>query len=199
MTSSKEEFDETGPERSSPIPTGFQHLDNLLGNGLQCSEVVILAGCTSFGKSALALNIARTVAGQGKRVGIFSLEQTGAQIEMRLLASETKIDLYRIHIGMVSNNEESRLLDACDTLPGLPIHIDDTPRQTIAYIQEEAHRIQEEHGLDLLIIDYLQLIAGNGHPEYRVQEMSEISRSIKALARELDIPIIAMLTTQPRN
>ncbi len=175
----------------SPVPTGFPGIDNLLGNGLQRSDMIVLAARPSLGKSTLAFNIARSAADSGNRVGIFSLEMSRDQIGMRLLASEANVDSYRIRIGLLSNDEESRLLDAIGILSDLPLYIDDTPIQTIVDMRGKARRLQTERGLDLVVIDYLQLIGGGGRIDNRAQEMGEISRSIKGMARDLDIPVIA--------
>lgn len=182
-----------GPDAAhiSPVATGFPSIDNLLGNGMQRSDMIVLAARPSLGKSTLAFNIARAAADSGNRVGIFSLEMSREQIGMRLLASEANVDSYRIRIGLLSNDEESRLLDAIGVLSDLPVFIDDTPIQTIVDMRGKARRLQAERGLDLLIIDYLQLIGGGGRIDNRAQEMGEISRSIKAMARDLDIPVIA--------
>ena len=182
-----------GPDAAhiSPVATGFPGIDNLLGNGMQRSDMIVLAARPSLGKSTLAFNIARAAATDGNRVGIFSLEMSRDQIGMRLLASEAEVDSYRIRIGLLSNDEESRLLDAIGVLSDLPVYIDDTPIQTIVDMRGKARRLQAERGLDLLIIDYLQLIGGGGRIDNRAQEMGEISRSIKGMARDLDIPVIA--------
>ena len=182
-----------GPDAAhiSPVPTGFPGLDNLLGNGMQRSDMIVVAARPSLGKSTLAFNIARAAADSGNRVGVFSLEMSRDQIGMRLLASEANVDSYRIRIGLLSNNEESRLLDAIGVLSDLPIYIDDTPIQTIVDMRGKARRLQSERGLDLVIVDYLQLIGGSGRIDNRAQEMGEISRSIKGMARDLDIPVIA--------
>ncbi len=182
-----------GPDAAhiSPVATGFPGIDNLLGNGMQRSDMIVLAARPSLGKSTLAFNIARAAADSGNRVGIFSLEMSRDQIGMRLLASEADVDSYRIRIGLLSNDEESRLLDAIGVLSDLPVYIDDTPIQTIVDMRGKARRLQSERGLDLLIIDYLQLIGGGGRIDNRAQEMGEISRSIKGMARDLDIPVIA--------
>ena len=182
-----------GPDAAhiSPVATGFPGIDNLLGNGMQRSDMIVLAARPSLGKSTLAFNIARAAADSGNRVGIFSLEMSRDQIGMRLLASEANVDSYRIRIGLLSNDEESRLLDAIGVLSDLPIYIDDTPIQTIVDMRGKARRLQSERGLDLIIIDYLQLIGGGGRIDNRAQEMGEISRSIKAMARDLDIPVVA--------
>lgn len=182
-----------GPDAAhiSPVATGFPGIDNLLGNGMQRSDMIVLAARPSLGKSTLAFNIARAAADSGNRVGIFSLEMSRDQIGMRLLASEANVDSYRIRIGLLSNDEESRLLDAIGVLSDLPVFIDDTPIQTIVDMRGKARRLQSERGLDLLIIDYLQLIGGGGRIDNRAQEMGEISRSIKGMARDLDLPVIA--------
>ena len=182
-----------GPDAAhiSPVATGFPGIDNLLGNGMQRSDMIVLAARPSLGKSTLAFNIARAAATDGNRVGIFSLEMSRDQIGMRLLASEAEVDSYRIRIGLLSNDEESRLLDAIGVLSDLRVYIDDTPIQTIVDMRGKARRLQAERGLDLLIIDYLQLIGGGGRIDNRAQEMGEISRSIKGMARDLDIPVIA--------
>ena len=182
-----------GPDAThiAPVPTGFQGIDNLLGNGMQRSDMIVLAARPSLGKSTLAFNVARAAADSGNRVGIFSLEMSRDQIGMRLLASEANVDSYRIRIGLLSTEEETRLLDASGALSDLPIYIDDTPIQTIVDMRGKARRLQSERGLDLIIIDYLQLIGGGGRIDNRAQEMGEISRSIKGMARDLDVPVIA--------
>ena len=182
-----------GPDAAhiSPVATGFPGIDNLLGNGMQRSDMIVLAARPSLGKSTLAFNIARAAADSGNRVGIFSLEMSRDQIGMRLLASEADVDSYRIRIGLLSNDEESRLLDAIGILSDLPLYIDDTPIQTIVDMRGKARRLKSERGLDLVIIDYLQLIGGGGRIDNRAQEMGEISRSIKGMARDLDVPVIA--------
>lgn len=175
----------------APVTTGFPGIDNLLGNGMQRSDMIVVAARPSLGKSTLAFNIARGAAESGNRVGIFSLEMSRDQIGMRLLASEANVDSYRIRIGLLSNDEESRLLDSIGVLSDLPLYFDDTPIQTIVDMRGKARRLQSERGLDLVIIDYLQLIGGGGRIDNRAQEMGEISRSIKGMARDLDIPVIA--------
>lgn len=175
----------------SPVPSGFQGIDNLLGNGMQRSDMIVLAARPSLGKSTLAFNIGRAAAASGNSVGIFSLEMSRDQIGMRLLASESDVDSYRIRIGLLSSNEEAQLLDAIGVLSDMPMYIDDTPIQTIMDMRGKARRLQAERGLDLVVIDYLQLIGGGGRIDNRAQEMGEISRSIKAMARDLDVPVIA--------
>lgn len=175
----------------APVLTGFPDIDKLLGGGLQRSDMFVLAARPSLGKSTLAFNIARNAAGSGSTVGIFSLEMSREQIGMRLLASEANVDSYRLRLGLLSEAEERRLLDAIGMLSDLPMFIDDTPIQTIVDMRGKARRLQAERGLDLLIIDYLQLIGGTGRIDNRAQEMGEISRSIKGMARDLDIPVLA--------
>lgn len=182
-----------GPDAAhdSPVPSGFLGIDNLLGNGMQRSDMIVLAARPSLGKSTLAFNIARAAAAAGYAVGIFSLEMSRDQIAIRMLASEANVDSYRIRIGLLSNAEEAQVLDAIGMLSDLPVYIDDTPIQTIVEMRGKARRLKAERGLDLVIIDYLQLIGGGGRIDNRAQEMGEISRSTKAMARDLDIPVIA--------
>lgn len=174
------------------IPTGFVDLDKLLG-GLQRSDLVILAGRPGLGKSTLAMNIAQYAAAQGALTGVFSLEMSAEQLALRLLASEAQVDSQRLRRGgPFSETQESRIMDSIGHLSDLPIYIDDTPLQTIVEMRGKSRRLQIERSLDLLIVDYIQLIRGNStRSDNRVQEMSEISRSLKALARDLDIPVLA--------
>ena len=172
------------------IPTGFVDLDKLLG-GLQRSDLIILAGRPGLGKSTLAMNIAQFATTHGAVVGTFNLEMSAEQLVMRLLSSESKIDTQRLRQGLYNEREERRIFDSIGLLSDLPFYIDDTPLQTIVEMRGKSRRLQAERGLDLLIVDYIQLIRGNGRNENRVQEMSEISRSLKGLARDLDIPVLA--------
>ena len=176
----------------APVPTGFSDMDKLLGGGLQRSDMMVLAARPSLGKSTLAFNIARHASEQGARVGVFSLEMGAEQIGIRLLSSEANVDSHRLRLGMVSEAEHRRELDAIGLLSELPIYIDDTPIQGVVEMRGKARRLQAERGLDLLIVDYLQLIGGTtGRSEYRVQEMGEISRSLKGMARDMDVPVLA--------
>ena len=183
---------ELGDPSRQPVRTGFRDLDTLLG-GFQRSDMIVLAARPSIGKSTIALNVARNAAADGMNVGIFSLEMGREQIGLRLLSSEANIDSYRLRVGLVSESEERRLLDSIGALSDLPLYIDDTPIQGIVEMRGKARRLQSEKGLDLLVVDYLQLIAGSsrGRIDNRVQEMGEISRSLKGLARDLDIPVLA--------
>ena len=176
----------------APVPTGFTSLDKLLGGGLHRSDLTVLAARPSLGKSTLAFNIARYAAEQGATVGIFSLEMSAQQIAIRLLSSEASVDSYRMRLGMVSEAEHRREMNAIGVLSELPIYIDDTPIQWIVEMLGKARRLQTERGIDLLIIDYLQLIRDpSRRTENRVQEMAEISRTFKGIARDLDIPVLA--------
>lgn len=176
---------------AAPIPTGLADLDQLLG-GLQRADLVVLAARPSVGKSALAVNIARNAAAQGAVVGLFSLEMGKEQIAHRLLASETGIDTHRLRLHLYSTEEERRLIDAVGRLSDLNIYIDDTPMQTMVGLQSRARLLQFQHHVDLMVVDYLQLIQGTSNrPENRVQEISEISRSLKMLARWLNVPVLA--------
>jgi replicative DNA helicase len=176
--------------RLAPVITGFSQIDELLGGGLQRSDLVIIAARTSLGKSTLALNMARHAATQGFSVGVFSLEMSGEQIAMRLLASEANVDSHRLRINLINNDEETRVLDAIGMLSDLPLYIDETPFQTMMEIRGKSRRLQSERGLDFLIVDYLQLI-DTGRNDNRAMALGEVSRSLKSLARELDIPILA--------
>ncbi|MBT3412511.1 MAG: replicative DNA helicase [Candidatus Jacksonbacteria bacterium] len=180
------------------IPTGFTDLDNLL-SGLQKSDLVILAARPSVGKTTFALDIAREAAVKNKtKVGIFSLEMSKEQLVDRLLATQAGIDLWKMRTGKLSHGEGSdefpRIGQAMGVLSEAPIFIDDTPMANIMQIRTKCRRLQTEHGLDLIIIDYLQLMEGRNSSagENRVQEVSEISRGLKAVARELQVPVLAL-------
>ena len=173
------------------VPTGFKDLDKLL-SGLQKSELIILAARPSMGKTALALNIARTAAGYGIPVGIFSLEMASPQIAMRLLCSEAKVDAHLVRIGKLPDDQMSKLSNALGTLEKAPIYIDDSPAMTIMEIRSKARRLAIENNIGLLVVDYLQLVHGVGRVESRQIEIAQISQALKALAKELDIPVMAL-------
>ncbi|MSQ11677.1 MAG: replicative DNA helicase [Dehalococcoidia bacterium] len=182
-----------GPLQSgtAPIPTGLGDLDQLLG-GLQRSDLTILAARPSVGKSALALNIARNAAAQGAVVGLFSLEMSRDQLATRLLSSETGIDTHRLRLGLYGQEEERRLVDAVGRLSDLKIYMDDSPMLTILSLRSRVRRLHLQYKTDLIVVDYLQLLQGTSNrTENRVQEISEISRSLKTLARELNVPVLA--------
>jgi replicative DNA helicase len=173
------------------IPTGFFDLDKHLG-GLQKSDLIILAARPSMGKTSLALDILRYVGVNTKTpVGIFSLEMGKDQLVDRLLSAQTDIDLWKIRTGQLEDADFERLQEGMGILAESPIFIDDAAGGNIMEIRTKARRLQSEHSLGLIIIDYLQLMAGR-NTENRVQEVSEISRSLKILARELNVPVIAL-------
>lgn len=175
------------------IRSGFMDLDSLLG-GFHRSDLVICAARPSVGKSSLLLNFARNAAvGQNARVAIFTIEMSGEQLAQRLLASESGVDASRLRLGQMSEIEERRAMTATGELSGLEIYIDDSSLVTVGQLQTKLRRLSQQlGGLDLVIIDYLQLMQGGGRSrDNRVQEVSEISRGLKMLARDLDVPIIA--------
>ena len=173
------------------LPTGFFDLDRKLG-GLQKSDLIILAARPSMGKTSLALDIMRYVAVHTKTpVGIFSLEMSKDQLVDRLLAAQTDIDFWKIRTGQLEDPDFERLQEGMGMLADSPIYIDDTAGGNIMEIRTKARRLQAEHNLGLIIVDYLQLMAGR-NTENRVQEVSEISRSLKILARELNVPVLAL-------
>ena len=177
----------------SPIATGFPDLDKLLGGGLQRSDLAIIAARPSLGKSTLAFNIARHAAEQLARVAVFSLEMSAEQIVIRLVASEANVDSHRMRTGNLDSEGTQREHDAIGYLSELPIYIDETPFQRIVEMRSKITRLHNEEPIDLLIVDYIQLIAGSsGRSENRVMDMGEISRSLKSIARELDVPVLAL-------
>lgn len=174
------------------IPTGLADLDKLLG-GLQRSDMVVMAGRPGMGKTSLALSIALQAARQyQKRVAIFSLEMSDEQLVQRLVSAETGIDSQRLRLGNIKADEWPTFYQAIRLLSETSIFIDDTPAISALELRSKARRLHAEHGLDLLIVDYLQLMSGGSRSENRQQEISFISRSIKGLARELNIPILAL-------
>ncbi|MBI4135098.1 MAG: replicative DNA helicase [Candidatus Sungbacteria bacterium] len=178
------------------VPTGFTDLDNLIG-GLQKSDLIILASRPSLGKTSLALDIARNAALKANAtVGIFSLEMSREQLVDRLISAQAHVDLWRLRTGKLSaegdDNDFIRIRDAMEELSKAPLFIDDAAMPTVMQIRAMARRLQAEHSLDLVVIDYLQLIKGAGNTDNRVQEVSEISRSLKGLAKELNVPVLAL-------
>ncbi len=178
------------------LPTGFYELDNILA-GLQNSNLIILAARPSLGKTSLAMDIARNVATREKiPVGIFSLEMSQEELIDRLLCSQANIDLWKLRTGRLSsegeNDDFSRIGQAMGALSEAPIFIDDAASSSIMEMRTMARRLQAEHGLGLIIVDYIQMMKSQSSIENRVQEISEISRSLKSLARELKIPVLAL-------
>lgn len=185
----------------SGIRTGFKDLDQLT-TGLQKSDLVILAARPSIGKTSLALNFAEYAAvREGKTVGVFSLEMSKEQLVLRLLSSVANIDSQRLRTGFLEEMDFTRLAPAMNTLAEAPVYIDDTPNITTMELRTKARRLQAESGLDMIVVDYLQLMSSSitSRDANRVQEVSEISRGLKALARELQVPVIALsqLSRQP--
>jgi replicative DNA helicase len=184
---------ESGKLRGAP--TYFHDLDNILA-GLQKSDLIILASRPSVGKTTLALDIARNIAIKAKEaVGIFSLEMSKEQLVDRLLCSQAGVDLWKMRTGKLSDQGEdddfTRINQAMGALSEAKIYIDDSATANVMEIRTKARRLQSEHGLGLIVVDYLQLMEGRGR-ENRVQEVSDISRNLKAIARELNIPVLAL-------
>lgn len=174
------------------VNTGFPALDELLG-GMQRSDMIVLAARPSLGKSSLALNIARNAAlEQGAQVAFFSVEMSKEQLVQRLLSSEAAVDSMSVKSRDYTRAQEKRVMDATGKLSGAPIYIDDSPAIRVVEMRSKARRLHYDRGIDLVIVDYLQLIRGDTRSENKVQEISEISRALKALARELNTPLIAV-------
>ncbi len=181
--------------KDSPITgvaTGFDDLD-LKTAGLQRSDLIIVAGRPSMGKTALAINIAEHAAIKEKHsVAVFSMEMPGEQLAMRMMSSLGRIDQHKVRTGKLEDEDWPRLTSAVGILQETKMFIDDTPALTPAELRARCRRISREHGLDLIVIDYLQLMQVAGTSENRATEISEISRSLKAMAKELNVPVIAL-------
>ncbi|NLJ40013.1 MAG: replicative DNA helicase [Clostridiales bacterium] len=174
------------------VETGFADFDAKT-SGLQPSDLILVAARPSMGKTSFALNIGQYAAQNGKvPVAIFSLEMSKNQLVQRMLSCGANVDLQKIRTGELSENEWVELLGAAGNLSMAPIYIDDTPGISVMEMRSKARRLKIEKGLGMIIIDYIQLMSGRGRPESRQQEISEISRSLKALARELDVPVVAL-------
>ncbi len=182
-------------DKLTGVPTGFKDLDAVTG-GWQASDLIILAARPGMGKTALALNWAVAAARKGFPTVVFSLEMSKNQLIMRLLASEAKIDAAKMRRGNLNSNEQDLLMQGMRQLHDLPaqLSIDDTPAITMMELRSRCRRFQREHGLGLIVIDYLQLVGRNVESRYenREREISEISRSLKALAKELSVPVISL-------
>jgi replicative DNA helicase len=179
-------------EMITGVPTGFTDLDRMT-SGLQPGDLVILAARPSMGKTALALNMAQHVAvRKGQPVGIFSLEMSKEQLLMRFLCAESLVDAHKVRTGYLSKDDYRQLIDALSVVSRAPVHIDDSSTLTVMEMRAKSRRLKAEHGLSLIIVDYLQLMSGYGRVENRVQEISGISRGLKALAKELNVPVIAL-------
>ncbi|HBL98733.1 TPA: replicative DNA helicase [Candidatus Dependentiae bacterium] len=173
------------------VPTGYRKLDEYT-SGFQKGDFIVLAARPSVGKTALALSMAKHAAESGVGVGFFSLEMSAEQLTLRLLSSESRVKHHNIRNATISSDEWEDLTHAAARLADMRFFIDDTPMQTIMDVRSKARKLRADHQIKLLVIDYLQLLHGNGWHENRNQEISSISRALKALAKELEIPIIAL-------
>ncbi len=184
-------------EAVTGVPTGFYELDKLT-SGLQPSDLIIIAGRPSMGKSALATNIAQYAAANcgGRAVVMFSLEMSKESLVMRMLCGEARVDGTKVRTGYLGDRDFPRLAMAAGRLADLPFYIDDTPALSVLELRAKARRLQREHerdgGLALIVVDYLQLMRAHKDVDNREQEISLISRSLKALAKELNVPVIAL-------
>ncbi|MBP8974362.1 MAG: replicative DNA helicase [Anaerolineae bacterium] len=173
------------------VPTGFTDLDDLLG-GLQKSDLVIVAGRPGMGKTSWLLSAAHNAALTGARVAIFSMEMSNEQIVQRLISSETGINTHKLRLGQLKDREWALFVEAVGRLSKLNVFLDDTPALTPLQMRAKCRRLYSEHGLDLILVDYLQLMnAGVGFSDNRVQEISFISRNLKHIAREMNVPVVA--------
>lgn len=174
------------------LATGFTDFDNLT-SGLQPSELIVLAARPSVGKTALALNIAQYVAVHlGQPAAVFSLEMAKESLLLRLMGAEARVDQQRFRTGYLSREEQGRVVAASARLAQAPLFIDDTPALNVLEMRAKCRRVQAEHGLGLVVVDYMQLMSGRGRFENRTQEVSSISRGLKALAKELRAPVLAL-------
>lgn len=193
LTESFDRIDELHKDKNTirGVPTGFRDLDNILA-GLQQSDLIIVAARPSMGKTSLALNMAQFVAAkEGMPVAVFSLEMSKEQLVDRLICNEAGIDSWKLRTGNLDDDDFPRIGTAMATLSEAPLYIDDSAGLNVLEMRTKARRLQAEHGLGLVVVDYIQLIQGNGSSN-RVEEVSEISRSLKGLARELNVPVVAL-------
>jgi replicative DNA helicase len=173
------------------VPMGFAELDELT-SGLQPADLVIVAARPSMGKTSLVLNIAQSVGLKGMCVGFFSLEMSKEQLFLRMLTSEARIDAHRLRTGFLGEQDWDKLSTALGTLSEARVFIDDTPSIGVLEMRAKARRLAAEHGLHLLVVDYIQLMQARGRSENRTQELAGISRSLKGLAKELNVPIVVL-------
>jgi replicative DNA helicase len=174
------------------VPSGFVDLDEMT-SGFQAADLVIVAARPSMGKTSFVLNVAMHCGVEaGKTVGVFSLEMSKEQLFMRILTSEARVDAHRFRGGFLGEQDYARLVDAFARLHDAKVFIDDTPSVGILEMRAKARRLKLEHGLDMLVVDYLQLMQGRGRFENRQQELASISRALKILAKELNVPILAL-------
>jgi replicative DNA helicase len=183
------------------VPTGFADLDEMT-RGLQGGDLIIIAARPSMGKTSLVLNIAQHVALQADRtVGFFSLEMSKESLFLRLLTSEAQIDSHRLMSGAIGQKDYGRISHALETLSAMKLYIDDTANVSVLEMRAKARRLQAEHGLSLIVVDYIQLMSGRGRYENRTLELASISRSLKGLAKELNVPIavLSQLSRAPES
>ncbi|NMC75010.1 MAG: replicative DNA helicase, partial [Geobacteraceae bacterium] len=181
-------------EHTTGVPTGFLDLDEKTA-GFQRSDLIIIAGRPSMGKTAFALNIAQYASLYAEPrcpVAIFSLEMSKEQLVTRLLCSEARVDASRLRTGHLLDGEWEKVMRGAEKLFEAEIFIDDTPAISVLEMRAKARRLKAEHNIGMIVVDYLQLMRGSGSPESRQQEISEISRSLKALAKELSVPVVAL-------
>jgi replicative DNA helicase len=178
-------------QRVTGVETGFTDLDNMT-SGLQPGELIVVAARPSLGKTALAMNIAAHAATRGKVVGLFSLEMSKESLLIRLLCSEARVDSHKLRTGFASREDWKKMMSTLGRLAEAPLYIEDSPSLSVLQIRAKARQLQRERGLDLLVVDYLQLATGHGRFENRTQEVSYISRMLKAIAKELSIPVVAL-------
>jgi replicative DNA helicase len=179
-------------EMITGIASGFRDLDRMT-SGLQPSDLIILAARPSMGKTAFCLNIAQHVALHKQLpVGMFSLEMSKEQLLMRMLCAEARVDAHKVRTGYIGKDDFRKLIDALGHTTQAPMFIDDSSSLTVMEMRAKCRRLKAEHGLSLIIVDYLQLMSGFGRSENRNQEISGISRGLKALAKELNVPVIAL-------
>ncbi|OFZ72735.1 MAG: replicative DNA helicase [Betaproteobacteria bacterium RBG_16_64_9] len=186
-------YHQDNPSEVTGVPTGYVDLDRKTA-GLQPGDLIIVAGRPSMGKTALALNMAEHVAiDNGLPVAVFSMEMSGPQLAMRMLGSVGRLDQHKLRTGRLSDDDWHRLTTAVGRLHDAPIHIDETPALNPLEVRARARRLHRQYGkLGLIVVDYLQLMSASGEGENRATELSEISRSMKALAKELNVPVIAL-------
>ncbi len=178
--------------RIEGVPTGYTELDDML-TGLHPGELVLVAGRPSMGKTSIGMNFIENAAIRaGKKAAVFSLEMPAEQLAMRMLCTEARVDMQRVRRGQLEDEEWEKLCDAMISIGPASIHVDATPGITVSGVRSKARRLQLEHGLDVIMIDYLSLMSGVGRFGSRQEEVSSISRSLKALAIELGVPVIAL-------
>ena len=178
-------------EMVTGVPTGFEKFEELT-SGLQASDLIIVAARPAMGKTSFCLNVAQHAGLTGRSIGILSLEMSKEQLVLRMLCSEARVDMHRLRSGFISEKDWSKLIQAVSKLSSTRIFIDDSPSLSVLEMRAKARRLKLEHGLDLLIVDYIQLMQGRGRFENRNQEIASISRALKGLAKELSIPVVAL-------